>query len=43
MTCMLFDLSQAQHLHLIDGVDGGYALAAKEFKRRLLDISISSN
>jgi hypothetical protein len=34
MTCMLFDLTQSRHLHLVDGADGGYALAAKEFKRR---------
>jgi hypothetical protein len=35
MTCMLFDLSQARHLHLIDGAGGGYTLAAKAYKQRL--------
>jgi hypothetical protein len=40
MTCMLFDLSQARHLHLIDGADGGYALAAKAYKRRLTEFRI---
>jgi len=34
MTCMLFDLTKSRHLHLVDGSDGGYALAAKEYKRR---------
>ena len=34
MTCMLFDLTQSRHLHLVDGADGGYALAAKAFKER---------
>ncbi len=35
MTCMLFDLAQSRHLHLVDGSDGGYAMAAKEYKRRV--------
>ena len=35
MTCMLFDLAQSRHLHLVDGADGGYAMAAKEYKRRM--------
>ena len=35
MTCMLFDLTQSRHLHLVDGADGGYAMAAKDFKQRL--------
>jgi hypothetical protein len=39
MTCMLFDLTQACHLHLVDGADGGYALAAKGYKRRLLQLA----
>ncbi len=34
MTCMLFDLTQSRHLHLVDGADGGYALAARAFKQR---------
>ena len=33
MTCMVFSLEN--HLHLIDGADGGYALAAKELKRQM--------
>lgn len=39
MTCMLFDLTQSRHLHLVDGADGGYALAAKAYKRRAADFS----
>ena len=35
MTCMLFDLTQARHLHLVDGSDGGYAMAAKDYKKRM--------
>ena len=35
MTCMLFDLTQSRHLHLVDGADGGYALAAKAYKNRV--------
>ncbi len=33
MTCMVFSLEN--HLHLIDGSDGGYALAAKELKKQI--------
>lgn len=35
MTCLVFSLAQSEHVHFIDGSDGGYALAAKDFKRRL--------
>jgi hypothetical protein len=34
MTCMIFDRSN-HHVHLIDGADGGYALAAQNLKDRL--------
>jgi hypothetical protein len=34
MTCLVFN-SQGNHVHFIDGNDGGYALAAKELKGRL--------
>lgn len=37
MTCMLFDLAQSAHVHLIDGANGGYALAAKALKQRIAD------
>lgn len=32
MTCLLFDLASSQHLHFIDGDDGGFWSAAKEYK-----------
>ncbi|SLN71841.1 hypothetical protein ROA7450_03967 [Roseovarius albus] len=35
MTCLLFDLSESQHVHFIDGANGGYAMAAKALKRRI--------
>lgn len=33
MTCLLLD--ENEHIHFIDGGDGGYAMAAKEFKHQL--------
>jgi hypothetical protein len=38
MTCLVFDRT-GDHLHFIDGGDGGYALAAKELKRQLKEKS----
>lgn len=35
MTCLVFDLAKSTHIHFIDGADGGFALAAKDFKTRL--------
>lgn len=35
MTCLLFSLADSQHVHFIDGADGGYAMAAKNLKTRL--------
>jgi hypothetical protein len=37
MTCLLFEGTENE-VHFIDGADGGYALAAKEFKKRLLEL-----
>ncbi len=37
MTCLLFADTEAE-VHFIDGSDGGYALAAKEFKKRLASL-----
>ena len=34
VTCMIFNRSNC-HIHLIDGADGGYALAAQNLKERL--------
>ena len=35
MTCLVFNLEQSEHVHLIDGSDGGFAMAATGFKSRL--------
>lgn len=35
MTCLVFDLKSAAHVHFIDGGNGGLTLAAKEFKAKL--------
>ncbi len=35
MTCLVSSLRQSQHIHFIDGADGGFALAARQFKQQL--------
>lgn len=35
MTCLVFNLERSQHLHFIDGSDGGFAMAARGFKSRI--------
>lgn len=35
MTCYIEDLTQGNHLHFIDGGDGGYAMAAKQMKAQM--------
>ncbi len=35
MTCLVFSLEQSNHVHFIDGSDGGFARAAQAFKSRL--------
>lgn len=35
MTCLLFDLDTSRHLHLIDGWDGGFTLAARAMRAQL--------
>jgi len=35
MTCVVFSLRRDSHVHFIDGNDGGYALAALQFKQQL--------
>ena len=35
MTCLVFNLSQSEHVHFIDGADGGFALAATQLKAQL--------
>ena len=35
MTCLVFSLEQSEHVHFVDGSDGGFARAALGFKSRL--------
>ena len=37
MTCLLFDLEQSEHVHFVDGGNGGFAMAAVGFKARLAE------
>jgi hypothetical protein len=34
MTCLVFDLDKAEHIHFVDGNDGGFTSASKNFKAR---------
>jgi len=34
MTCLIFD-RRGEHIHFVDGGDGGYALAARQLKAQL--------
>ena len=35
MTCLVFDLAAADHVHFIDGADGGFCLAARALKHQV--------
>ena len=35
MTCFVKSTTQNQHIHFIDGGDGGYAAAAKQLKKQM--------
>ncbi|RED53821.1 hypothetical protein DFP90_101620 [Aestuariispira insulae] len=39
MTCLVFSLAASEHVHFIDGADGGFWRAAIEFKRQLAEVS----
>ncbi|MDP6011989.1 MAG: DUF3095 family protein [Alphaproteobacteria bacterium] len=30
MTCLVFSLEKSRHVHIVDVVDGGYAMAARQ-------------
>ncbi|MCB9253720.1 MAG: DUF3095 family protein [Bdellovibrionaceae bacterium] len=36
LTCMIADRKKGKHFHLVDGGNGGYTMASKELKRRML-------
>jgi hypothetical protein len=35
MTCLVFSLTDSDHVHFIDGADGGFAMAARQLKEQL--------
>lgn len=35
MTCLVFDLARSEHIHFIDGADGGFAVAAQAMKKQV--------
>ena len=35
MTCLVLSLEQSEHVHFIDGSDGGFTRAAQQFKSSL--------
>ncbi len=35
MTCVVFSLKQSEHVHFVDGADGGFAMAAVDLKARM--------
>ncbi len=37
MTCLVFNLTDSEHVHFIDGGDGGFALAARQLKAQLAE------
>lgn len=37
MTCLVFDLAVADHVHFVDGADGGITIAAKRLKAQLAE------
>ncbi|MDH3859320.1 MAG: DUF3095 domain-containing protein, partial [Gammaproteobacteria bacterium] len=37
MTCLVFNLDQGEHLHFVDGSDGGFTSAAKNMKAKKRD------
>ena len=37
MTCLVFDMRRSEHVHFVDGGNGGFAMAAVGFKARLAE------
>ena len=35
MTCLVFSLERSDHLHFVDGADGGFAMAARQLKAQM--------
>ncbi len=36
MTCLIFSLVESEHVHFIDGADGGFTMAARQLKEQLV-------
>ncbi|MTH96312.1 DUF3095 family protein [Roseibium sp. RKSG952] len=43
MTCFVTDLAQSQHIHFVDGADGGFAAAAADLQTRLRPVARAGN
>lgn len=41
MTCLVQDVKDGNHIHFIDGGNGGYAMAAKQLKKQIKDGGVS--
>lgn len=41
MTCMVFSKDNNEHIHFIDGSNGGYTMASKELKLKLQNINLN--
>jgi len=42
MTCLVFSLTKGEHIHFVDGSDGGFAVAAIQLKAQLQMVAKSS-
>ena len=43
MTCLVFSLTKGEHVHFVDGSDGGFAMAAVQLKAQILAASKRSS
>jgi hypothetical protein len=41
MTCYVDDINDGDHIHFIDGADGGYAMATKQLKRQIKEAEMT--
>jgi hypothetical protein len=39
MTCLVFSLDKGEHVHFIDGSDGGFTAAAIQLKAQIQELS----
>ena len=42
MTCLVFSFEQSEHIHFVDGADGGFWAAAVQYKKQLASKGIKS-